>query len=62
VLPYSARARAGAPVAVPVTWDELPGFPSAHEFSIADAAKLLERAQSKELHGWGFAEQSLPDI
>ena len=62
VLPYSARARAGAPVAVPVTWDELPGFPSAHEFSIADAAKLLERAKAKELHGWGFAEQSLPDI
>ncbi|GGE01372.1 ATP-dependent DNA ligase [Tsuneonella deserti] len=62
VLPYSARARAGAPVAVPVSWDELDGFPSAHEFSIRDSAKLLERAKSKALAGWGFAEQSLPNL
>ena len=62
VLPYSARARAGAPVAVPVTWDELADFPSAHEFSIKDAGALLQRAQSKALAGWGFAEQSLPEI
>jgi bifunctional non-homologous end joining protein LigD len=62
VLPYSARARAGAPVAVPVSWDELPGFKSAHEFTILDADKLLERAQSKALAGWGFAEQALPDL
>ena len=62
VLPYSARARAGAPVAVPVSWDELASFPSAHEFSILDADKLLERAKSKALAGWGFAEQSLPSI
>jgi bifunctional non-homologous end joining protein LigD len=62
VLPYSARARAGAPVAVPVSWDELASFPSAHEFSILDADKLLERAKSKVLAGWGFAEQSLPEI
>ncbi len=62
VLPYSARAREGAPVAVPVSWDELAGFPSAHEFSILDADKLLERAKSKALAGWGFAEQSLPNL
>jgi bifunctional non-homologous end joining protein LigD len=62
VLPYSARARAGAPVAVPVTWDELDGFKSAHEFSILDTDTLLERAKSKALAGWGFAEQALPDL
>jgi len=62
VLPYSARARAGAPVAVPVSWDELKDFKSAHEFGILDADKLLERAQSKALAGWGFAEQALPDL
>ncbi len=62
VLPYSARARAGAPVAVPVSWDELAAFPSAHEFTIGDADKLLERSQAKALAGWGFAEQSLPDL
>ncbi|WP_395395718.1 DNA ligase D [Novosphingobium sp. BL-8A] len=58
VLPYSARARAGAPVAVPIGWDELGDMKNAHPFSIDDAETLLERAGS--LHGWGFAEQSLP--
>ena len=62
VLPYSARSRAGAPVAVPITWDELDGFADAHPFSIDDAAKLLERARSKPLAGWGFADQPLPDL
>ena len=54
--------RAGAPVAVPVSWAELDSFPSAHEFSIRDADKLLKRAKSKALAGWGFAEQSLPAL
>jgi len=62
VLPYSARARAGAPVAMPIAWGELDGFANAHPFSIADAKRLLDRAQSKSLAGWGFAEQPLPDF
>ena len=32
VLPYSARARAGAPVAVPIAWGELKDMESAHRF------------------------------
>ncbi|WP_338447045.1 DNA ligase D [Pelagerythrobacter marensis] len=62
VVPYSARARAGAPVAVPIAWDELDRFDDAKPFSIADAAKLHTRAEAKALAGWGFAEQRLPDI
>jgi len=62
VLPYSARSRAGAPVAVPIAWGELKGFADAHPFSIADARRLLDRAAGKSLAGWGFAEQALPDI
>ncbi|CAM8672742.1 DNA ligase D [Sphingobium cupriresistens] len=60
VLPYSARARAGAPVAIPIDWDELDGMKDAHPFSIGDAETLVERAAS--LKGWGFAAQALPDI
>lgn len=61
VLPYSARSREGAPVAVPIAWDELAGFADAHPFGIADAARLIDRAAGKALAGWGFADQSLPD-
>ncbi|MDG5748939.1 DNA ligase D [Qipengyuania sp. XHP0207] len=60
VLPYSARARSGAPIAVPVTWNELRGMDSANAFSIDQAETLLRRASSKALQGWGFAEQQLP--
>ncbi|MEC3909301.1 DNA ligase D [Sphingobium sp. CR2-8] len=60
VLPYSARARADAPVAVPIDWDELDGMQDAHPFSIRDADTLLDRAA--DLKGWGFAAQTLPDI
>ena len=61
VLPYSARARSGAPVAVPIAWGELKGIENAHPFSIDDAKRLVDRANGKSLSGWGFAEQSLPD-
>jgi bifunctional non-homologous end joining protein LigD len=62
VLPYSARSRAGAPVAVPIAWGELDGMDNAHRFSIGDAELLLKRAISKTLAGWGFAEQALPRV
>jgi bifunctional non-homologous end joining protein LigD len=62
VLPYSARARAGAPVAVPIAWGELKDMKDAHPFSIGDAKRLIDRASSKSLAGWGFAEQTLPAL
>lgn len=60
VLPYSARAREGAPVAVPVAWDELDSAASAHPFSISDVETLFDR--TNRLKGWGFADQPLPDV
>ena len=60
VLPYSARARPGAPVAIPLDWDDLDAMKDAHPFGIGDADTLLDRAGS--LKGWGFAAQALPDI
>ena len=61
VMPYSARAREGAPVSAPVAWDELDQYESGHHFSVRDADELLERASSKVLAGWGKAKQALPD-
>ncbi|CAH0496053.1 DNA ligase D [Novosphingobium sp. CECT 9465] len=62
VVPYSARARGGAPVAVPISWNELEGFDHAHPYSIGNAKKLIERATSRSLSGWGFSQQVLPPL
>ncbi len=62
ILPYAARARPGAPVAVPIAWGELKDYENAHPFSIQDAKRLIDRAASKSLAGWGFAEQDLPHL
>ena len=60
VMPYSARARDGAPVAAPVDWSELDEIAGANAFTIRDAEQLLDRAGSKLLAGWGVAKQKLP--
>ena len=62
ILPYAARARPNAPVAAPVSWDELPDLESAGRWTILDGAELIARAGSKALRGWGEAEQVLPDL
>ncbi|MBB5685511.1 DNA ligase D [Sphingobium boeckii] len=62
ILPYSARARPGAPVSAPVSWEELETIDTPSRFSVKDADLLLERATSKALKGWGEAAQRLPDL
>jgi bifunctional non-homologous end joining protein LigD len=58
IMPYSARARSGAPVAAPVGWDELDGIESPQHFTIDDTPQLIKRA--RRLRAWGSANQSLP--
>jgi bifunctional non-homologous end joining protein LigD len=62
VLPYSARAREGAPVSAPIAWEELDRYEGGNHFTINDADELLDRASSKLLAGWGKANQALPDF
>ena len=62
ILPYSARARDGSPVAAPVSWEELEEIDRADAFTIADVEQLLKRSKSRPLKDWGKAEQRLPEI
>jgi bifunctional non-homologous end joining protein LigD len=62
VLPYSARARDGAPIAAPITWDELDKVKGGGAFSVGDVETLIQRAAAVERVGWGMAEQTLPDL
>jgi|SRR4051794_36463320 len=62
ILPYSARARSGMPVAAPVSWDELSAIDRPDAFTIGDVASLLKRARSRELKGWGRTGQRLPRL
>ena len=62
IMPYSARARAGAPVAAPVSWTELRDIDTAARWGVRDAAELLKRSTSRALAGWGLADQVLPDL
>ncbi|MEO6248108.1 MAG: DNA ligase D [Sphingomicrobium sp.] len=62
VLPYSARAREGAPVAAPIDWSEVAATNGGNRFTIRDLDELLDRAASPLLAGWGRAKQGLPDL
>ena len=43
IAPYSSRARAGAPVALPVSWEGLGRLKDAHPATVATAAKWVAR-------------------
>jgi bifunctional non-homologous end joining protein LigD len=62
IMPYSARAREGAPVSAPINWDELDDYDSGAHFTVRDGLTLVERASGRKLQGWGEASQVLPDL
>ncbi len=62
VMPYSARSRPFAPIAVPLSWEELRTLDGPDHWHIGDAGVMVKRAASKDLAHWGRADQILPDL
>jgi bifunctional non-homologous end joining protein LigD len=62
VVPYSVRARPGAPVAAPISWTEMKTIAAPSRFHVGDAPQLVQRTASKALMGWGRADQVLPGL
>ena len=53
ICPWSTRRRKGAPVATPVSWDELKSLDAANTFHISDMERrLAEPDPWKEAEGW----------
>jgi bifunctional non-homologous end joining protein LigD len=61
VAAYSTRAREGAPVSVPVGWQELGRTTSANQFTVLDLMKRLDRLKRDPWEGIGRLQQRLPD-
>ena len=59
VAPYSARARVGAPVAVPVRWEELGRLAGPADYTVETVGRRLARLRSDPWKNYDRAEQSL---
>ena len=59
VAAYSTRARPGAPVSAPVSWEELPRVTSGDAFTLADVPARLERLRSDPWKGFFEIRQSI---
>ena len=62
VTPYSTRARAGAPVAVPITWAELPKLPSSNHYTVSNISQRLSRLRKDPWTGIDKLKQKLPRL
>jgi bifunctional non-homologous end joining protein LigD len=62
IAPYSTRARAGAPVSVPIDWAELSSLKSADQYTVQN---LLQRLSKRRTDPWasiGRVRQALPKL
>jgi bifunctional non-homologous end joining protein LigD len=61
IVPYSPRARKGAPVATPIRWDELSGIASASRYSIATIRTRLGQLSDDPWREYHDVRQSITD-
>jgi bifunctional non-homologous end joining protein LigD len=60
VAPFSTRARAGAPVSTPISWNELSSKMRGDRFNIADVPERLAHLSSDPWAGFFKTKQRLP--
>jgi bifunctional non-homologous end joining protein LigD len=60
VAAYSTRARAGAPVSMPITWDELDSVTSGSHFTLDTVERRLAKLSRDPWTGYSTLVQSLP--
>lgn len=61
IAPYSTRARPGASVATPVSWQELGSLKAANVFTVLNIGKRLSRQRQDLWQDMGRIKQRLPD-
>jgi bifunctional non-homologous end joining protein LigD len=62
IASYSLRARAGAPVAVPLRWEELGRLKASNAFDMHAARRRLARLKSDPWEGFGGIRQGLGEL
>jgi bifunctional non-homologous end joining protein LigD len=62
VVAYSTRARAGAPLSVPATWDELGPKLAPNKFTVLNIGKRLGALKKDPWAGIGKVKQKLPKM
>ncbi len=62
VAPYSTRARAGAPVSVPIDWSELGSLKAANQYTVENVVQRLSRVRSDPWAAIARIKQSLPSL
>jgi bifunctional non-homologous end joining protein LigD len=62
IAPYSTRARPGAPVSVPIDWDELGTLKSAAQYTVQNLPQRLSRLRKDPWASIGRIKQALPKL
>ena len=62
IAPWSLRARPGAPVACPVSWEELSRIDSASAYDLVRARRRITALKRDPWEGYGQMRQNVPDL
>jgi len=62
VAPYSTRARAGAPVSVPIDWSELGSLKAPNQYTVQNLMQRLSRLRADPWATIGRIKQQLPKL